>query len=135
MNLKIVSTTLLLVLTFCTSAEEKDRGKEIFTTLCMACHKFDHSPDMVAPPVFGVKNHYLRKFPDREGFIENISSWLEKQDPDKTLMPGAIRRFGVMPPVALGESDRIAIAGFIYDADFSEPSWYAEHYQKEHGTK
>ena len=135
MNLKIVLTTLLLLPTFCLSAEEMDRGKEIFTTVCMACHKFDHSPDMVAPPIFGVKNHYLRKYPDRKEFISNISSWLEKQDPDKTLMPGAIRRFGVMPHIALVESDRTAIAGFIYDADFSEPSWYAEHYQIEHGTK
>jgi len=131
----IVLIALLSPLALSVSAEGKDRGKEIFTTVCMACHKFDHGPNMVAPPVYGVKNHYLNVHPDRESFVKRMSSWLERQDPAKTLMPGAVRRFKLMPPISLPESDRIAVADFIYDADFSEPSWYAEHYQKEHGTK
>jgi len=135
MKKRMVLIMLLSPLVLSVSAGEKDRGKEIFTTVCMACHKFDRSPDMVAPPIFGVKNHYLNAHPDREGFVKRLSSWLEKQDPEKTLMPGAVRRFNLMPPISLPNSDRVAVAGFIYDADFSEPSWYAEHYQKEHGTK
>jgi len=133
--MKYVLIALFVILAFPLSAEEKDRGKEIFTTVCFACHKFDRGPNMVAPPIFGVKNHYLQAHPDREGFIRRLSSWLEKQDPEKSLMPGALRRFNLMPPVVLTPEDRVAVAGFIYDADFSEPSWYAEHYQKEHGPK
>lgn len=135
MKKEIILIALLFPITLSVSAEEKDRGKEIFTTVCIACHKFDRGPNMIAPPIFGVKNHYLNAYPDREGFVKRVSSWLKKQDQANTLMPGALRRFKLMPPVNLTESDRAAVAGFIYDADFSEPSWYAEHYQTEHGTK
>ncbi|MES9899504.1 MAG: cytochrome c [Sedimenticola sp.] len=131
----ILFTALLLPLAFSVSAEEGERGKEIFTTVCMACHKFDRSPDMVAPPIFAVKNHYLGPNPDRDDFIMRLSSWLETQDVEKSLMFGAIRRFKVMPPVDLSESDRNAVAAFIYDADFTEPKWYTEHFQKMHGVK
>ncbi len=77
---------LLLLPVLSVSADEgaDERGKEIFTTLCMTCHKLDRSPDMVAPPVFAVKNHYLVAHPDRDDFVMHMASWLETPDVDKT---------------------------------------------------
>ncbi|MES9856278.1 MAG: c-type cytochrome [Sedimenticola sp.] len=135
MKKNLVLAALLLPLALSVSAEEGERGKEVFTTICMTCHKFDRSPDMIAPPIFGVKNHYLNVHSNRDDFIMSLSSWLETQDVEKSLMLGAVRRFNVMPPVELSERDRDAVAAFIYDADFTEPSWYAEHFQKAHGVK
>lgn len=135
MKKRTVLIALLLPLALSVSAEEKNRGEEIFTTVCMTCHKFERGPNMIAPPIFGVKNHYLNAHPDKAGFVKRVSSWLKKQDRENSLMPGAVRRFKLMPPIDLSESDRAAVAGFIYNADFSEPSWYAGHYQAEHGTK
>ncbi|MCP3866808.1 MAG: cytochrome c [Gammaproteobacteria bacterium] len=133
--MKAVSIVLLSLVVLSVSAEEKSRGQAIFDTLCFACHKFDHGPNMIAPPVYGVKNHYIRVYPGRDEFVKQVSYWLENQDSSRTLMPGAVRRFGLMPPISLSASDRKAVAGFVYDAEFSEPSWYAEHYQMEHGSK
>ena len=61
--------------------------------------------------------------------------WLEKPEHRKTLMPGAIRRFGVMPPSELELKERQILAKYTYVTDFQMPGWYREHFRKEHGKE
>jgi cytochrome c2 len=114
-------------------AADADIGKEKFKNLCLVCHKLDRGPNMVAPPIFGVKDHYIRVHPGKDEFVKNVAAWLEKPDPAKTLMPGALRRFGLMPQQVTTADEREAVATFIYNADFSQPGWYQQHFQEEHG--
>ena len=48
-------------------------------------------------------------------------------------MPGALRRFGLMPPQDLTEQEAIAFAEYLYATDFTLPDWYKVHYEEEHG--
>jgi hypothetical protein len=48
-------------------------------------------------------------------------------------MPGAIRKFGLMPAFPLPDEELQAVAEFLYDSDMSLPDWYKEHYAAEHG--
>ncbi|PLY17095.1 MAG: hypothetical protein C0631_00760 [Sedimenticola sp.] len=133
----MIRLTLFLALLFPISsvfAAEESEGGAKFVEICMACHKADRSPDMLAPPIFAVKNHYIRVYSDRESFVARVKQWLAKPDINQTLMPGAVRRFQVMPPLDLDPAQAEAIAGFIYDTNFNEPDWYQQHFQAEHGT-
>jgi len=59
----------------------------------------------VAPPIVAVRMHYIGPYPDKAAFVTAVANWVEKQDASKTLMPGAIRRFNIMPPVAVSRED------------------------------
>ncbi len=50
-------------------------------------------------------------------------------------MPGAVKRFGVMPVFPYTEDQLRVVAAFIYDTDLTMPGWYQQHYQQQHGTQ
>ena len=114
-------------------ADDSAVGRGKFKSVCMSCHQFSRGPQMLAPPAFAVKNHYLRVYPEKEDFVRSIKEWVPAPDIKKSLMPGAVRRFNLMPPLALPEEDLEAIATFLYEANMQEPDWYEEHYRQEHG--
>ncbi len=123
----------LLALGAAMAPAQAEEGAQIFKNLCMQCHKMERGPNMIAPPIFGVKNHYLQAFPDRARFVARVREWVVNPDVTQTQMPGAIRRFNVMPAQQLSRAQAQAVAEFLYDTDFSTPSWYAKHYEAEHG--
>lgn len=88
---------------------------------CYACH----SPKMrgqkrLAPPFQMVKMHYLRDHETKEQFTEAISSWVKEPDADRSIMPGALNRFGLMPPMMIKDEDLRLIADYLYDADLPD---------------
>ena len=106
-------------------------GKELFKIYCNACHGTEvcDPKSRLAPPAFMVKQHYTNRFEDKEAFIDRVATWIANPSADRTLMPGAIRRFKLMPPLALTEQDRKAIANYFYDNEFAEPDWFNHHHQ------
>ena len=135
-NYLISASLLTLSLTSVTSlqAEEQlQRGGEILTTVCMVCHKIERGPNMVAPPLFGVKNHYLRQHRERGEFVTAVSEWIVAPNAESSLMAGAVNRFKLMPAQTLSKEDAQAVAGYLYDVNLTEPDWYKEHYQRQHG--
>ena len=76
-----------------------------------------------------VKQHYTNRFEDKEAFIDRVTTWIANPSADKALMPGAIKRFKLMPPLGLPEQDRKAIAKYFYDNEFVEPDWFNHHHQ------
>ena len=106
-------------------------GEELFKIYCNACHGTEVSDpnSRLAPPAFMVKQHYTNRFDDKEAFIDRVATWIVQPSADKALMPGAIRRFNLMPPLALPEKDRKAIAKYFYDNEFAEPDWFKDHHQ------
>jgi mono/diheme cytochrome c family protein len=123
-----------LLSTISVQAEDVAVGREKFKVYCMSCHQFEMGPQMVAPPIFAVKNHYLQVHPEKVDFVRSVKTWVPAPTIEKSLMPGAVRRFNLMPPLALPEEDLEAIATFLYEANLREPGWYHEHYRQEHGA-
>jgi len=114
------------------SAQASQDGKSLFESLCMSCHVVSGQPT-IAPPVFGMKNHVMKAYPSREDFINYIVDWVKQPDASRSLMPGAVRRFGVMPALPYPEEQVRKVAGFLYDTNLKMPGWYRKHYEAEHG--
>lgn len=107
-------------------------GEEVYKSVCMACHVAEGMPT-VGPPIFAVKNHVIGAHPERDDFVNRVVEWVKAPDEKTALMPGAVRKFGLMPANDLPDEELKAVAEFIYDSDMSLPDWYKEHYQAEHG--
>lgn len=110
------------------------KGQQVFTDVCFACHNAtEPGPDSAAPPIFAAKNHYAAA-PDRATFVAAVSSYVRAPSEAASQMPGAIRKFGLMPAQEITEDEAIAVAEYLYATDFTLPDWYQVHYQEEHGT-
>jgi len=104
---------------------------------CYVCHnpKAESHDDILAPPLVAVKYRYKSMFPEREKFISRMISFIKEPSEDKALMRGPVRRFGVMPPMPLSDSQLKIIVGYIYDKALEEPDWFAQHFEAQHGHK
>lgn len=106
---------------------------------CFTCHdpKVKSHDQMLAPPLAHIKQRYQRSFPEREVFIDRVSSFVSEPSMDKALMRGPVRRFGLMPkpPIAANHEDIEKIAAYLFDNPIEEPSWMAEHHQKKQGKQ
>ena len=152
-NFSMIAVLLGLVLTACSESQQNQTqavakttvnsnqaqpaGAKVYESACMRCHVAQANEEgLVAPPIFAVKDHVLKTYPERTAFVNYIMQWVKAPDAAKTLMPGAVSKFGVMPAqLELSDADLQAVAEFIYDADLSKPDWYASHYQAEHGKQ
>lgn len=110
-------------------------GAQIFQTQCLACHSAENIAEK-APPMFGVKDHVIKAYPERDAFIQRVANWVKAPNADDVLMPGAVKKFGLMPAMPqLSDQDAQAVAAFLFDMNLNEPDWYKAHYQAEHGVK
>ncbi len=111
-------------------AVQEHPAQKLLEQNCYACHNPSAAMNgMVAPPMAAVKAHYLMDDPSKEEFIDMIVSYVEAPSAEKSRLPGAINKFGVMPqqefpPAALKE-----IAAYIYDYKIEEPEWFSEHWK------
>jgi mono/diheme cytochrome c family protein len=93
-------------------------GKILIEQNCYSCH----SPEMtgqqrLAPPIQMVKMHYMRDFETKEAFVDAIAEWVSEPSEGKSIMPGAVNRFGLMPPYPISDEDVRLIADYLYDTD------------------
>ena len=99
-------------------------AEDLIQKRCLICHGAGEShDDLLAPPIRGVKNHYLQDYPDKEAFVEAIVKWNANPDSSNALMVGAVTRFKVMPSLQYPEDEVRAIAEFIYDNEQPKPTW------------
>ena len=108
-------------------------GEAVFTRVCFACHYATKpEPTMAAPPIFAAKNHYA-DLTERAEFVAAIAAFVRNPTEAAARMPGALDRFGLMPPQEITEAEAIAVAEYLYATDFTLPDWYKVHYEEEHG--
>ena len=101
----------------------KHPGRVKFEMFCMACHKDEPSDPMLAPPVFAVKRNYGWKYgEDPEAFAQAIADWAKAPSVEKSLMPNAHRKFGLMPPLPLPEEDLKLIGQYLAGAEIEAPA-------------
>lgn len=118
------------------SSRDISSGSLSMQSLCMACHlaqeNHDHQEQGLAPPMWGVRNHYLEEYPSRDAFIEAVSNHVRNPNKKKSLMKNAIKRFGLMPPLLLHDKDIGNIAAAIFEGKgFTKPTWWDAH-MREH---
>jgi len=118
--------------------KQETSGKQLFQQFCGACHSI--MPDkakmdkMIAPPMMGVVRHYKEAHSTKEDFVKAIINWAEKPEESKSLMPGAVRKFKIMPPMPAGKENLRKIAEYLYK-DVSPHKMMMKHRGKHHGNK
>jgi len=140
--MKITAPFLLLIFMLLQQTvladNEESQGKHLYKTFCSSCHGLNGGMDMrqrVAPPIAAIRFHYIGTYPDKTSFVSAITNWVEKQDENKSLMRGAIRRFNIMPPISVSKEDAQKIASYIYAGDLEKPPGFDEHVEEMHGTR
>lgn len=136
--IRILFTTGLVLQTQAVLASDDKAGEQLYKAHCASCHGLSGGMDMskrIAPPIAGVRRHYLDSYPDRDSFVMIIADWVENPDAGKSLMPGAIRRFNIMPRLTVDRQDVEKIAAYIHQGDIEKPAGFDEHEQMMHGRK
>ncbi|HMB41021.1 MAG TPA: hypothetical protein VKM37_03515 [Balneolaceae bacterium] len=88
---------------------------------CHTCHSpLTRGQQRLAPPFQMVKMHYLRDYPAKSDFINAISAWVKEPNADYSIMPGAMNRFGLMPPMMINDEDLRLIAEYLFEVDLPE---------------
>jgi cytochrome c len=87
------------------------RGRQTVETVCAACHSVA-MPPKAAPPLRMVAMHYRRSAGDSA--VAAIAAYVRSPAAERSaLPPGVIRRFGLMPALALPDSQLRDAAAYI----------------------
>jgi hypothetical protein len=76
--------------------------------------------------MYKVREHYYRQDISKEEFVSKVTSYALNPTQEASIMPGAVRNFGLMPKSAFKEEDVRNIAEYIYDNDLSSERWKEE---------
>jgi mono/diheme cytochrome c family protein len=114
------------------SEAELAKGFQLLETNCFSCHSPNATVDnRIAPPMFGVKTHYLGDGVSREKFVADIVAYMNNPTEENSKMPGAVKRFGLMPKMNFTEEQINAIANYLYVTELEKPGWFDAHYEAE----
>jgi len=106
---------------------EQTNALELMVSLCFTCHHPDHgTTPRLAPPMFKVREHYYKNGISRDEFVSRITSYALNPTQEASIMPGAVRNFGLMPKSAFKPEDVRKIADYIFDNDLSSEGWRGE---------
>lgn len=130
MRFVLVVTALALV--SAPALSEVGDNRDNFESLCQSCHVAQGRP-AVAPPAFAVAHHVKAEVSERQAFIEWVLHWVQSPDVERSMMPGAVRRFGLMPRLNYREGQIRSAAAYLYDNPWQRPAWFEQHYREEHG--
>lgn len=104
----------------------EDKVLSLLKTNCFNCHNPDMGESRVAPPLFKVREHYYDEETTKEEFVTAIINFINNPTEENSIMPGAVRNFGLMPKMSFKEEDIQLIADYLYDNDVSSDEWYAK---------
>lgn len=100
------------------------KGYDLMTQKCLFCHFQKPDPakmdQMIAPPMLRVQDHYKPAYPIKEDFVAAIIDFLNDPSEEKTLMPGAVKKFNLMPKLSYPEEELQLIVEALYGMDFGE---------------
>jgi mono/diheme cytochrome c family protein len=105
---------------------EPDEALVLMHVYCYACHTHESvggRDNRLGPPMFRVRDHYYNENISREEFVQNIVEFVQNPVEEKIKMPGAVRNFGLMPPLMIKSDDLEQIAGYIFDRDLTSKEW------------
>lgn len=137
-NIIYITTLSILLFTSCTKEKKavvnkemavvtdqsiyQSKGYELMKNNCFVCHFPKPDPSkrdqMIAPPMLRVQEHYKPTYGKKEDFVEAIKNWVANPTEDKVQMPGAVRKFNIMPKLVVTDEDIKLIAETLYEIDF-----------------
>lgn len=126
MKKRLILPLLSLTLFSCDSGKEESKddkevagldGKKLMEKDCYSCHNTQGTDNMLAPPMSRVRDHYWDDDISKEDFVAAIADWCENPTEEKSLMPGARRKFGLMPKQPFEREEVEAIAAYLYDEE------------------
>lgn len=96
---------------------------------CYACHNPNTAShdEIIAPPLEGIKSHYMRRYPEKNRFSEAMESFVKNPQIEKALMKGPVNRFGLMPKPVISEDELNKIIIHIRDQKLEVPVWWTDH--------
>lgn len=105
------------------NASAISEGYQLMKQKCFICHLETPDPakkdQMLAPPMVRVQQHYKPAFPAKDDFIDAVMAYVKNPSEENTLMPGAVKRFKVMPKLTYEDKELQLIAGALYKTDFN----------------
>lgn len=100
-------------------------GKDLLEKECYICHNPNSAQnEMIAPPMIAIKKHYLNETDSRDQFVMEIIKWVKNPSRENSKMPGALKKFGIMPYQSFPEETIMEISEYLYDNDIDEPVWF-----------
>ncbi len=101
---------------------QDSKGYKLMEQKCFICHfpvpDRTRKEEMIAPPMLRVQEHYKPAYPNKEEFVKAIKSWVKDPTEDKIQMPGASRKFEVMPYLPYADEEIELIAKTLFEIDF-----------------
>jgi nitrate reductase cytochrome c-type subunit len=105
-----------------------DDDEKVLTLLqnnCFSCHEPVMGEERAAPPMFKIREHYKDEKISEAEFTAKIIDFVNQPTEEKSLMPGARKKFGLMPKMSFKEEDLKQIATYLYQTDMSTEVWAA----------
>jgi hypothetical protein len=108
------------------------KGYQLMQQKCFVCHMEKPDPSnkasMIAPPMMMVQKHYKPTYKNKDEFVNAIAAFVSNPDEKKALMPGAVRKFNLMPNLGYDKDEIKLIAETLFDIDFGNmPKTKMEH--------
>ncbi|MCX7550344.1 c-type heme family protein [Xanthomarina sp. F2636L] len=114
--------------------QEVHPGKKLMENNCYVCHSPTASmEDRIGPPMVAIKKHYIIENTSKEEFIADMLNWIKNPNEDDAKMPGAVKKFGVMPNTPYPEETIKQIADYMFDYEIEQPEWFEDHFNEERG--
>ncbi|WP_409808268.1 c-type cytochrome [Algoriphagus sp.] len=119
-------------LTLTAHAQQVENGLVLLQKHCYSCHNPNTAShdEILAPPLFGIKNNYRNTFPEKDKFIDAMVGFINSPSEEKALMKGPIKRFGLMPKPAVSPEAIKLIVSYIEANEIQKPTWYDAHHGK-----
>lgn len=109
-------------------------GKKLMENKCYVCHNPKRSEKrMKAPPMIAIKMHYISDGTSKEEFANSLVDWTKKPSNEKSKMPGAVKKFGLMPYQFYSEKTIREIADYMFSNQIEQPDWFQEQHDKMKG--
>lgn len=110
-----------------TEAAKNTKDMEAYALMeakCFSCHSVKPGPfkksEVLGPPMRQIYDHYKPTYASKKKFVAAIIEWVNNPLEAKTLMPGAIRKFKLMPKSPYEPAALKLIAEALFDFDFDE---------------
>jgi hypothetical protein len=93
-----------------------DLGSLLFHGNCTTCH-FE-TKAVSAPSIMQVKEKYLAAFPNKEDFVEFMSTWVNNPKEETSIMLEAVKKYKLMPLLHYDMESLKEISAYIYETNF-----------------
>ena len=101
---------------------DHNSGKEFIANNCLSCHSPSaQQAERIAPPLFTVREYYLKDHPQKEAFTEAMLAFLRETNSASAKMHNAVEKFGLMPQMSFPEDELENALVYLYENEQRKP--------------